>query len=331
MLEIDFLPVEATDGPGSKSGDAIALRFSVAGRTEPFVAVIDAGYTAVGEQLVAHIAKYYGTSHIDLVVSTHPDADHLNGLVRLVEEMDVDELMLHLPWSHHDDVTEFSNIEKVRELYSTAIRRKVTITEPFSDGGLTRADGAIVILGPSRSYYEELLESDLGSPVLKASGSPVEAWFAGEKRAEESPEPLDDVDGTSARNNSSVVIMLTTSDEQHLFTGDAGITALDHAMDFYEARGGDLGTKQIEFFQVPHHGSRRNLGPAVLDRLFPNGASSSTAFISSGLADEKHPGIAVTDELRRRGFSIYATEGRLLLHSHDADQRSSYYTAPERN
>jgi beta-lactamase superfamily II metal-dependent hydrolase len=330
MLEIDFLPVEATDGPGSKSGDAIAVRYSSDTQRTPFVAIIDGGYSSVGEQLVSHIRKHYATNHVDLVISTHPDADHINGLLRVLENMDVDELMLHLPWAHHDDVSEFSNVEKVRELYSLAVKRNVVITEPFSDGGIVRANGALSILGPSRAYYEELLTEDLGEAVVKASAFSTQLSELVEARLEKSHEPLSDTDTTSARNNSSVIVMLDSSDELHLFTGDAGITALGHAADFFEALGGDFARRKVEFFQVPHHGSRHNLGPAILDRLFPLGASGTTAFISSGNVDEKHPGLAVMDELRERGFTIHSTEGKLLLHGHDAPARESYYPAPQR-
>lgn len=331
MLEVDFLPVEATDGPGSKSGDAITFRFSNAEQGDPFIVVIDGGYSAIGDQLAGHIQKYYGTTHIDLVVSTHPDADHLNGLIRLLEIMQVDELMLHLPWEHSVEVKEFSNLEKILQLYTTALARGVKVTEPFSDDGLQRAGGAITILGPTKLYYEALLKEDLGSEVTKNVGLSSESFAHADVRGEDSVEPLDDDDITSARNNMSVVMMLDTSEEHHLFTGDAGITALGKAADTFEAMGGSFSARQIEFFQVPHHGSRRNLGPAILDRLFPNGAVGTTAFISSGLVDEKHPGEAVVAELRRRGFSIFATESKLLLHSHDSTQRPSYYSAPERS
>lgn len=330
MLEIDFLPVEAADGPGSKSGDAIALRFSVPGQEEPFVVVIDGGYGAVGEQLVSHIRKFYGTNHVNLVVSTHPDADHINGLVRVLEEMEVDELMLHLPWDHHDDVTEFSNIEQVEKLYAAAVKAGVTVTEPFSDHGLVRADGALRVLGPSSTYYAELLEADLGPSVLKASGLAKEALESHDYRVEKSHEPLSDTETTSARNSTSVIMVLDAADELHLFTGDAGIEALEQAADEFERNVEQLGLRPIEFLQVPHHGSRHNLGPAILDRFFPSGGSGATAFVSSGAVDEKHPGVAVIDALRERGFGIFATEGKLLLHGHDADQRPTYYPAPER-
>jgi beta-lactamase superfamily II metal-dependent hydrolase len=73
--EIDFLPVE-TD----KSGDAIAIRYTVNGATA--VHVVDGGYLDTGEALVEHLSTLYGVGH---VVLTHPDQDHANGLRKVVE------------------------------------------------------------------------------------------------------------------------------------------------------------------------------------------------------------------------------------------------------
>jgi beta-lactamase superfamily II metal-dependent hydrolase len=328
MLEIDFLAVESADGAGSKSGDAIVMRFTTASwQATPFVVVIDGGYGAVGERVVSHIRDRYLTDRVDLVVSTHPDADHINGLVPVLENLHVEELLLHLPWNHHSDVSDFSNIEKIEELYALAQTNEVGVVEPFT--GVTRFGDAFRILGPTTEYYEQLLEDDLPSGVvdrvLKAS---AEGFASLSARSEESEEPLDDTDRTSARNNSSVVCSLFAGGEYHIFTGDAGITALDAAGGSFSSQLGVSRPSQIEFFQVPHHGSRRNLGPGVLDLWFPYGAAESTAFISSAKVDEKHPGLATLRELNDRGFRVHSTEGRNLLHSHDASPRADYYEAP---
>jgi len=56
MYEIGFLPVESESGPGSKSGDAIAIRFLDSGGAYRVV-VIDGGFTNVGDDLADHIER----------------------------------------------------------------------------------------------------------------------------------------------------------------------------------------------------------------------------------------------------------------------------------
>jgi hypothetical protein len=58
MYEVDFLPVESEEGPGSKSGDAIAIHWRE-GDGEDMVVVIDSGFTNVGDDVADHIEKYY--------------------------------------------------------------------------------------------------------------------------------------------------------------------------------------------------------------------------------------------------------------------------------
>src|SRR6266496_3761017 len=96
--EIDFLPV----GDGEKSGDAIALRYgSLHGRRdEQVVIVIDGGYADDGEALRAHLDQHFHTDVVDIVLSTHPDQDHVAGLEILLRSIKVHELWMHLPWAH---------------------------------------------------------------------------------------------------------------------------------------------------------------------------------------------------------------------------------------
>ncbi len=79
--EIDFLAV----GDNGRSGDAIALRYGNlhGDRDAQRVVVIDGGFSDDGYRLAELIRTYYKTDHVDLVVSSHPDSDHANGLKTL--------------------------------------------------------------------------------------------------------------------------------------------------------------------------------------------------------------------------------------------------------
>src|SRR4051812_28369818 len=142
MYEVDFLAVESPEGPGSKSGDAIAIRWKAP--TEDVIVVIDSGFTDVGDDVADHIQQYYASSYVDLVISTHPDVDHINGIARLMERLDVGEILLHQPRLHHPRPAAFSNIDAVDNLMRVAREHDVTVTEPFT--GLTRFDERLLIL-----------------------------------------------------------------------------------------------------------------------------------------------------------------------------------------
>ena len=117
---------------------------------------------------------------------------------------------------------------------------------------------------------------------------------------------LDDSGTTTARNNSSVIVLLQFARQKLLFTGDAGIEALTRAIDCAERCG--ISLRDLTFFHVPHHGSRRNLGPAILNRL-----GARIAYISAAAdGSPKHPSRRVVNALTRRRTAVYATQGKAL-------------------
>ncbi|MFF9627078.1 ComEC/Rec2 family competence protein [Streptomyces griseosporeus] len=334
MYEIDFLPVESESGQGSKSGDAIAVRFSVETEQRNAVMVIDGGFSHVGENLADHIAQYYETDVVDLVISTHPDADHLNGLSTLIGKVQAKELLIHQPRLHTYDVSDFSNLEALDSLISLARSRGVSIVEPFT--GLTRFGGQVSILGPTVSYYETLLEQHLAeersglSHASKASFGSVVRGLLSKALPYLPIETLGDDGETSPRNNTSVITLLRVGLQRMMFTGDAGITSLEGACDEYERTVGSFRVAPLHFFQAPHHGSRRNLGPTILNRILgESGAphrAGVTAFISSAKISEKHPSPKVVNALIRRGCEVFATEGRTITQSNGAPPRANWIT-----
>lgn len=341
MYEVDFLPVEAIEGePSSKSGDAITMRFTEDATGSQRVVIIDAGFKAVGERVVEHVRQYYDTSRVDLVISTHPDADHINGIQTVVEELDVAELMVHRPKLHaspRDVQKYFSNVEAVDNLISAAAACGTKVIEPFT--GESRFGGQLTILGPTATLYEALLKEYLDeersgtvSRAFTASAGVVRdllrraaAWGYPEETLAEGGE-------TSARNETSVIALVKSEGRRLLFTGDAGLRGLGDAADVYESEIGPFRTAPINLFHVPHHGSRRNVSPSLLDRMIGSHGQPHapvTAIVSSAEADPKHPSPKVTNALGRRGATTVATEGNTVWSNHGAPARLGWGPAEE--
>lgn len=341
MYEVDFHPIEKTGEEGSKSGDAISMRFDDAEGIQRIV-VIDGGFKHSGDRLIEHIDTYYNTQHVDIIISTHPDQDHINGLATVLDELTVGELLIHRPHDHTSRSIEgFGNISVVDALIGLAEDKGVTVTEPFT--GLTRFGGQLRILGPTADYYGTLVEQHLDEVASGAAAQRIEQASRSATLAAKAAdlleralswlpvETLQEGGETSPRNNMSVVTLITsTAGQRLLFTGDAGIEALDAAIDEYEGIGLPVPDPSLTFFQAPHHGSKRNLAPSLLNRIF-GGASGDgvtrTSFISSAKTDKKHPSPKVTNALIRRGLNPAATEGRTLGHfSDDAPARPGWVT-----
>lgn len=341
MYELDLHPVEGS-GIGGKSGDAITARFTTpTGRQA--VVVIDGGFTDDGQRIVDHVRSYYGTSAVDLVISTHPDADHINGLATVVTELDVTELMVHQPWLHVTNASDFSNLEAIEKLVAVAAERGTIVREPFT--GEQACDGAVTILGPSQDFYAEcvarhLQEVSTGTAAARmASATPAgralfkaTALLARALSFLPTVETLGEDGDSGPRNDSSAIALLELDGERFLFTGDAGISSLWEAAIAYEDHvGGPFSVFPLRFFQPPHHGSRRNLSPSVLDHIIgtknrPHGITGAT--ISAADDDLKHPSPKVTNALLRRGVKSSVTGSNIICwHSSDAPDRG-WTTAP---
>jgi len=92
--EIRFFQV----GSASKGGDAILIRLLDEDQ-KPTIIVVDGGYKETGEKIIAYL-KNLNISVIDLVINTHPDIDHISGLIRLFEEqsLTIKKLIMNRPW-----------------------------------------------------------------------------------------------------------------------------------------------------------------------------------------------------------------------------------------
>jgi beta-lactamase superfamily II metal-dependent hydrolase len=337
-LEIDFLAV----GDGEKSGDAIAVRWGnlFGARAEQKILVIDGGTLEAGQKLVDHVTTYYKTDSVDAVISTHPDIDHACGLKVVLEKLDFNVLLIHKPWDHANEICElFKNPttptklkEKLRKAITTAheletlcIERGKRIYEPF-EGTDLYGDGSAIVLGPSRAYYQLLVSQFRDTPeasfsvpgiLQKAVAAASEAveWVA--EKMDMQYESLDDSGVTSHENNSSVILLLTIDGRKMLLTSDAGIPALTAAAEYAASR--NIALHDLTFMQVPHHGSKHNVGKTILNRI-----KAGTAYVSAGATAPKHPARKVTNALIRRGSAVYKTAGTNLLHSKESPQRSTY-------
>lgn len=352
--EVDFLAV----GEESQSGDAIAMRFGdLIGGGEQHIIVIDGGFKETGEKMVAHIREYYrNPEHIDLVVSTHPDNDHISGLAVILDNFSVGQLLMHLPWEEHSGlaskfndgrVTDNSISERLKrsldaasDLHEKAVSKGIPVTEPFAGIDEKIGSAQVEVLGPSRKYYDELLPDFDGMPEQKeAMGMFARVGQSLAERMKEfwNKDSITDDAETSARNNSSAILQITVDGRRLLFTGDAGIPALEHAADYLKYQGitSAESNPPLHLIQIPHHGSRRNVGPTVLNHLVGpiverRGVRGVMAIASCAKKGEpKHPNKRVLNAFTRRDARCYVTQGNGLCSHYQAPPRQGWGNADQ--
>ena len=211
----------------------------------------------------------------------------------------------------------YPNVAALEEI---AQRREIPIHEPLQGARI----GAFSVLAPSRARYLQLIVDSERTPKEAARAAGVGLLGAFRSVAAKvvhyakagwgvevfSTEP------TSVENEMSVVQYGSLCDTKILLTGDVGRDGLSEAANFAPVVG--LRLPGIDRFDVPHHGSRRNVSTEVLDRWLgprlpqqlPKSQGRFGAYISANPDDKDHPRRAVVRGLIHRGADVRQTTGK---------------------
>ena len=205
------------------------------GLGEKFIFVIDGGTMGQSDALISHVQQYHN-NQINLAVCTHPDTDHIGGLITLFENCDVEHLFLNDP---RDIIPEATLLQRARNnltsdevsVFKSAFDRIDELKEQAALQGTTHHQTTfanpqerfewggwkVYILGPSESLFKDIwLNEDV-----------VRDWFSSDTvdalvNAQPYSSVLDDPSiDTKPVNNSSIILLIEGYGKKLLFTGDA--------------------------------------------------------------------------------------------------------------
>lgn len=285
FIDVEMLP--------AGHGDALLVHYGP--RSKPARMLIDGGPQRTYANLLRRLLQLpVEQRHFELLVITHIDCDHIDGIVRLLQE-DLPGLGITF-----DDVW-FNGLQQLDQVadaegalgakegeYLQALLQHLDLpwNKAFSGGPILArprtpvelASGAkIRVLSPTKAKLTALLRD--WDKVIRAEGfgtgdqAEILDRLKQERRlrALGSPDALGSDEASDRQspddalaNGSSIAFTLEVGSQKVLFTGDAHTDVLIEALDAYLAVGKKL---KIQALKVPHHGSRGNMSPALLDRL----------------------------------------------------------------
>lgn len=319
------------------NADAIIIRY-INKEGYEYVVVIDAGNKHDGKKVVDQINTYTNQKYIDLAICTHPDNDHIGGFFYIVENMKINEFWIHDSANHVDvsevrkaisEATLTKKMNKITEsidnninLLDLITKKGISHKEPFT--GVSHSHIPLTVLGPSISFYESLIKNFRNVKQLFEEEKMLEydekedyglLWEM-LNEDESLSDSLDEDDDRSSENNSSTIIAFhPENSKKYLFTADTGPMALQEVVNLYPEW-----TKDLDWLDVPHHGSKKNLNSALIKHFSPK-----VAFIS-GKGKKKYPSIAVVNALKKVGTHVYSTskaEGN-IIHKVEFEFRPGY-------
>lgn len=270
------------------------------------------------------------------MVLTHADNDHACGLIGVLKQFEVKHLWMNRPWLYaketlqhfHGNFTLQGLVDDMKdrhpylvELEALATSKGTQVHEVFQGAVI----GSFTVLAPSRERYIDLIpdfektptsyKAEAGtqnSGLFKSLVEAAKKWLEEKWDVEtlsDNPQPP-----TSASNESCVVQYATLEEGSVLLTADVGPVGLNEAADYAMT----LGLARPAFVQIPHHGSRHNVTPYVLDRwLGPRktqGAEFGTAFCSIGANKLEYPRGQVKNAFIRRGYKVFVNRTSTISH-----------------
>lgn len=286
-----------------------------------FVFFLDGGNKDCGKAIVKHYKNLikpnlYQNKKIGFI-NSHPHADHINGLIEIVEEIGSE-----MSWGIYNDPVKFiaeelrenikrsalkqedpdiehlyKSFQKVQELNELCekhgIERKEALTDSFSFN-------EIKIVSPSREFYTEKVQQFTNIDFLKRVDFTKKAFSSINESAEglNPCEVVDEQNDASPENLTATVIELTDSkNRRYLLTSDAGVESFDDM----EQNGFD--SENLYIVQLPHHGGRRNISTDWISKFAPN------MYLISAEGNEKHPRKAVLSCIKKNltDCKIYST------------------------
>jgi hypothetical protein len=338
--EIDFIGTKENKG----NADAICFRYKKNGK---FINVVyDGGSKGLVSELTEHLKKYYFENKsnpkiIDYLICSHPDQDHASGIIEIINNFQIGKIIMNIPWNYINDIWEYiddrritedslikrlkKNYPYVNEIETLANQKNIEILEGFEN---TIINENLKILSPSKDFFLELLIESNKTPLEKSKpqSSFLESVINKIKETWDKDSLKEDIK-TSVENEMSI-ILLGDMEEEHKFllTGDAGIRGLNKAIE--KANKIFIPLKKVNFYQIPHHGSRHNLSPSIMNKIVGKIKKKSTesnkvAYVSVAY-NSNYPKTAVVNAFIRRGVKVYKTEGKTICYSHSMPTRKGW-------
>ena len=263
--------------------------------------LIDGGLEKQGKNVAKYI-KNLGYTKIDYMVATHADADHIGGLITILEKFDVE--TIYRPFTISTCTTNlnytdelFIKFEESLSLYSTCAD---AVYAKFLKAAYAEKINGVPSTIKVCSDKEDILSSDNENPFMIEFFLPFAGYEFSTDRIEKGYTTAYNED----TNDSSALILLSMEDKSsYLFAGDVTTQNEKTLMDRLSSAERE-GLASVTLLKVSHHGSDTSSCVEFLSVVNP-----SHAVIMVGEGNQYGlPSTSVINNLEYFGTKIYRTD-----------------------
>jgi len=244
--------------------------------------LIDGGYGETYEHEIQ--PELDNLESLDLVVLTHIDADHICGLIELVESDNENRKKIKELWFNSPKNIEVERTKNVKASHGQAVRfhnilnqyeipirnNICLINENSKQECCINNEINLYLLSPLSEDLEKLKKAHPENQKPQKCRIHKASWSASQK-IDYQESSLNDIDTSSIafgksgdiENNSSIAFLMEYGSEKFLFLADADIEVINRSLITL----GYSENKQleVEFVKLSHHGSRNNINSDFLD------------------------------------------------------------------
>lgn len=211
---------------------------------------------------------------IDIVVLTHPEKDHLQGLISVLERYSVKYFVIGAVGNQS---------EGYKKLVKLIAGNEIPYKNLYRGDYFSLDEVRFNVLWPDRNWAAQSLDTEAGGQIMAANIN----------------QPGSHVLGLSTKinlNDFSYILHLKYREFDALFTGDGDIKVQPSLL-----QAGGL--PDVELLKFPHHGSKTGIMTEFLDKIKPE-----AAVISVGKNPWGHPTKEALLTLDERKIKIYRTD-----------------------
>jgi beta-lactamase superfamily II metal-dependent hydrolase len=354
IFRIDMLP--------AREGDCLWIEYG--DEVHPHRIVIDGGRGRLAFDTMQERFESLPEDQreIELAILTHVDADHIEGILRLVNAENpiftIKDLWFnafhHLDKESSDRLNDDSDVEELgavqgEELTSGLVRNRLPWNLKFEKGSVVVPDSGVLpvctlsggmkltLLSPTWPKLEKLLpvwEREVRRAGLVPGAALEEADEDEDEDEEFGPLTINDVEeladsrffgDRSEANGTSIVVVAEFGGKRALLTGDAHMDVLEPAIDKYAA--GDDSRREFDAFKISHHGSKGTLSREVLEKI-----TCPRYLVSTNGTRHKHPNREAIARILKFGgdekslFFNYASEFTKIWDARGLKEAFTYKT-----
>ncbi|WP_410220730.1 ComEC/Rec2 family competence protein [Pedobacter sp.] len=276
-------------------GDCLLIK-TFDSNNEEFIILIDGGTAQTFKYSLK--AELKDINHINLLILTHIDSDHIAGLISLFKSSLIDNIIVNEIWMNHPEIVEINSDELISTRQGDTLKDLILLKKPdvklleisTKDESILRQGVELVILSPTPQIKDELYRQWKLSNFPKTDNDNVKI----SSQKEEYSTSLVDLSKISFSpdksinsdifNSSSIAFILKCLDISILLLADARPEVITESLRlncFSETK-----PLEVDYVKISHHGSLNNTSQELLGLIKCNNFIIST---NGGTADHKFP------------------------------------------